>query len=87
MFLSRRIHQKYYTPNTSGKTNTKSVLMQNKRVIGRGVFLAYPEFNAPFETHTNASKLQIGAVISQKGQASRFLLTKDEQRPTKLHHN
>ena len=35
-----------------------------KRVIGREVFLAYPDFNAPFEIHTDASKLHIGAVIS-----------------------
>ena len=38
-----------------------------KRVIGREVLLAYPEFNAPFEIHTDASKLQIGAVLLQKG--------------------
>ena len=38
-----------------------------KRVIGREVLLAYPDFNAPFEIHTDASKLQIGTVISQKG--------------------
>ena len=38
-----------------------------KRVIGREVLLAYPDFNAPFEIHTDASKLKIGAVISQKG--------------------
>ena len=38
-----------------------------KRVIGREVFLGYPHFNAPFEIHTDASKLQLGAVISQKG--------------------
>ena len=35
-----------------------------KRVIGREVLLAYPEFNASFEIHTDASKLKIGAVIS-----------------------
>ena len=43
-----------------------------KRVIGREVLLAYPYFNAPFEIHTDASKLQIGAVISQKGKPIAF---------------
>ena len=38
-----------------------------KRVTGREVLLAYPDFNATFEIHTYASRLQIGAVISQKG--------------------
>ena len=36
-----------------------------KRVIGREVFLAYPEFNDTFEIHTDASKLIIVAVVSQ----------------------
>ena len=36
-----------------------------KRVIGREVLLGYPDFNAPFEIHTDASKLQLGAFISQ----------------------
>ena len=43
-----------------------------KRVIGREVFLAYPDFNDPFKIHTDASKLQIGAVISQKGNPVAF---------------
>ena len=58
-----------------------------KCVIGREVLLVYPDFNATFEIHTDASKLQIGAVISQKGQAHRFLFTKYEQRPTEIHHD
>ena len=41
-------------------------------MIGREVFLAYPDFNAPFEINTDASKLQIGAVISQKGKPIAF---------------
>ena len=36
-------------------------------MIGREVLLDYPDFNAPFEIHTDASKLQLGTVISQKG--------------------
>ena len=53
-----------------------------KRVIGREVLFGYPDFNALFEIHTDASKLQLGAVISRKRQANRFLFYKDEQRPT-----
>ena len=35
-----------------------------KRVIGREVLLGYPDFNAPFEIHTDASKLPLGAVVT-----------------------
>ena len=41
-------------------------------MIGREVLLGYPDFNAPFEIHTDASKLQLGAVISQKGKPIAF---------------
>ena len=37
-----------------------------KHVIGCEVLLAYPDFNSTFEIHTDAYKLQIGAVVSQK---------------------
>ena len=43
-----------------------------KCVIGCEVLLAYPEFNAPFEIHNDSSKLQIGAVISQKSKTIAF---------------
>ena len=43
-----------------------------KRVIGRELLLGYPDFNAPFEIHNDASKLQLGAVISQKGKPIAF---------------
>jgi hypothetical protein len=53
-----------------------------KRVIRRETLLAYPDFNAPFHIHTDASKTQIGAVISQKGKPIALYLRKmnDAQR-------
>ena len=41
-------------------------------MIGREVFLAYPDLDDMFEIHNDASKLQIGAVISQKGKRIAF---------------
>ena len=43
-----------------------------KYVIGLEVLLAYPDLNALFEIHTDDSKLQIGAVIPQKGKPITF---------------
>ena len=43
-----------------------------KKIIAREVILAYPDFNAPFEIHTDASHYQLGAVISQKGKPIAF---------------
>jgi hypothetical protein len=44
-----------------------------KRVIGREVLLACPDFfNAPFQIHTDAYKTQIDAVISQNGKPIAF---------------
>ena len=36
-----------------------------KRVISKETLLSYPNFNIPFEIHTDASDRQLGAVISQ----------------------
>ena len=36
-----------------------------KKVVSREVLLSYPNFNKPFTIHTDASKFQLGAVISQ----------------------
>ena len=36
-----------------------------KKIISREVLLAFPDFNQKFEIYTDASKFQLGAVITQ----------------------
>ena len=43
-----------------------------KRIISREALLTYPDFNDKFVIHTDASHLQLGAVISQKGKPIAF---------------
>ena len=38
-----------------------------KRIVSKEILLAYPDFNKPFDIHTDASHTQLGAVISQNG--------------------
>jgi hypothetical protein len=38
-----------------------------KRLIAKETLLTYPNFKKPFEIHTDASKVQLGACISQEG--------------------
>src|SRR6476661_4836545 len=43
-----------------------------KRVITRETLLAYPDFNKPFDIHTDAGLYQLGACISQNGRPIAF---------------
>ena len=43
-----------------------------KKIVGKDVLLAYPDFNLPFEIHTDASNRQLGAVMAQKGRPLAF---------------
>eukprot|EP00980_Cylindrotheca_fusiformis_P030595 scaffold25084_cov269-Cylindrotheca_fusiformis.AAC.1 len=43
-----------------------------KRVMSKETLLHYPNFNEPFEIHTDASLHQIGAVITQKNKPIAF---------------
>ena len=43
-----------------------------KRIISTATLLAYPNFNEPFEIHTDASHTQLGSVISQHGKPIAF---------------
>ena len=40
--------------------------------MARETLLAFPDFNKPFEIHTDASKLQLGGIISQEGKPIAF---------------
>jgi transposase InsO family protein len=43
-----------------------------KRIVAKHVLLAHPDFSKEFEIHTDASKYQLGAVISQDGKPIAF---------------
>jgi RNase H-like domain found in reverse transcriptase len=43
-----------------------------KWLIAKETFLTYPNFNKTFEIHTDASKVQLGACISQEGRPVAF---------------
>ena len=43
-----------------------------KRIMAREVLLSYPDFNKPFHIHTDASKVQLGAVIAQQDKPIAF---------------
>ena len=45
-----------------------------KKLVSRETLLSYPNFNEPFEIHTNASKLQLASVISQNSKPSHCVL-------------
>ena len=57
----------YHKRQIRQERRAPTVFYAIKRVIGREVLLAYPDFNAPFEIHNDASKLHICSIISQKG--------------------
>ena len=43
-----------------------------KKILSKETLLSYPDFNKPFETHTDASNTQLGAVVSQNGKPIAF---------------
>eukprot|EP00957_Ditylum_brightwellii_P026149 1977870-Ditylum_brightwellii.AAC.1 len=47
-----------------------------KTAVAKNTMLVYPAFNEKLETHTDASKHQLGAVISQKGHPIAFFSKK-----------
>ena len=54
-------------------TNVKQMAFDKiKQIVGHETLLSYPDFNLPFEIHTDASHTQLGAVISQNNKPIAF---------------
>ena len=51
-----------------------------KKAIGRKALLAYPDLNKPFNIHTDASDLQLGAIVSQNDKPIAFYSRKLSER-------
>ena len=47
-----------------------------KRILSKEVLLSYPDFSIPFEIHTDASDVQLGAVVSQNNKPIAFYTRK-----------
>jgi len=47
-----------------------------KKHVSKSTLLTYPDFNKPFEIHTDASDTQLGAIISQDKKPIAFYLKK-----------
>ena len=59
---------------------------ETKQKVTHYALLIYPDFNKHFDIHTDARKLQLGAVISQDGKPTAFYsrkLTSLQKRYTK----
>jgi hypothetical protein len=54
-----------------------------KSTIAKDVVLAYPDFTKPFEIYTDASTMQLGAVITQDNRPIAFFSRKLSQTQTK----
>ena len=52
---------------------------KSKTMLSKQVLLTYPDFNKPFDVHTDASDIQLGAVISQDNMPIAFYSRKLNQ--------
>jgi len=60
------------TTKLKWETQHQKAFPMAKRVIAKETLLAYPNFNAPFQIHTDASHCQLGAAASQEGKPTAF---------------
>ena len=58
-----------------------------KRIMARETILAYPDFNKPFEIHTDVSATQLGACIAQDSEPIAFYQVLHKQDSQQLKEN
>src|SRR5210317_1708453 len=71
------------TTNWKWTTEHQIAFDNMKKIVARHVILSYPDFSKPFEIYTDASKVQLGAVISQNIQPIAFYSRKLSQAQTR----
>jgi len=54
-------------PSGNGPNGKKKAIQMIKKIMSKEVLLAYPNVTKEFHIHTDASKIQLEAVISQEG--------------------
>ena len=63
---------KHKTKKITWTSVHKKAFQDIKKVLSEEVMLAFPNFNKPFDIHTDSSDYQLGAVISQDGKPLAF---------------
>ena len=58
-----------------------------KHIVARDTLLIYPDFNQPFDIHTDSSDFQIGAVIIQDVKPIAFYSRKRTVPQTRVYSN
>ena len=58
-----------------------------KSLVARDVILSYPQFDKEFHIHTDASKTQLGAVISQEGKPIAFYFMQVKPCANAIYHH
>jgi len=60
------------TTKWNGEPQRQKAFAVAKKVTAKETLLAHPDFNKPFQIHTDASHYQLGAVVSQEGKPIAF---------------
>jgi RNase H-like domain found in reverse transcriptase len=75
-FLSATVIINFSKVKWKWTTEYQDAIDKMKALIAKETLLTFPDISKEFEIHTDASKLQLGACISQNGKPVAFYLRK-----------